>query len=84
MSEENQPSLFLSLVYSLNLTAMQQLGKNPDPMTGETKKELEQASLTVEMLEMLEEKTKNNLTTYENEFLNNIILKLHQLFAENQ
>ena len=43
-------------------TAMQDLGKIANPVTGEMKRDLEKAQQAVDMLEMLEEKTKGNLS----------------------
>ena len=70
---------FMSLVYSLSQTIMTQLGKIANPVTGKVDKNLAQAKATIDMLEMLKEKTKGNLsqteekmilTTLQNAYLN--------------
>ena len=54
--------LFIQLLYLMHHTAMQDLGKIANPVTGEVKRDLEKAQQAVDMLEMLEEKTKGNLS----------------------
>ena len=54
--------LFIQLLYLMHHTAMQELGKIANPVTGEVKRDLEKAQQAVDMLEMLEEKTKGNLS----------------------
>jgi hypothetical protein len=70
---------FMSLIYSLSQAIMSQLGKIANPVTGKLQKDLEQAKSTIDMLEMLKEKTKGNLipteekmvlTTLQNAYLN--------------
>jgi len=75
-NEKLYKSLFTSLVYTLNMTAMQQLGQVINPMTGRAEKDPEQANLTIEMLKMLAEKTRNNLAADEESFLKQIIDQL--------
>ena len=41
---------------------MQELGKIANPVTGEVKLDLEKAQQAIDMLEMLEEKTKGNIS----------------------
>jgi len=60
---------FMSLVYSLSQTIMSQLGKIANPVTGKVEKNLAQAKSTIDMLEMLKEKTKGNLTQTEEKMI---------------
>ena len=60
---------FMSLIYSLSQTIMVQLGKVANPATGKIEKNLVQAKATVDMLEMLKEKTKGNLTKTEEKMI---------------
>jgi hypothetical protein len=62
---EHQESLFLALAASLASTAWMQLGKVPHPLTGKVQRSLEHAQMTIDMLRMLKEKTKGNLTADE-------------------
>ncbi len=60
---------FMSLIYSLSQTIMVQLGKVANPATGKVEKNLIQAKATIDMLEMLKEKTKGNLTKTEEKMI---------------
>jgi len=57
MSENKQDQmnkvLFVNLVMMLGSSAMQQLGKLINPMTGKTEIDLEGAQITIDMLSML-------------------------------
>ena len=59
---EKYDQLFLQLLYLMHHTAMQELGKIANPVTGELKCDLEKAQQAIDMLEMLEEKTKGNIS----------------------
>ena len=58
---EKNDQLLLQLVYMLHTSAMQGLGKIADP-TGKLNKNLEYTSQTIDILDMLKEKTKGNTT----------------------
>ena len=59
---EKNEQLYLQLLYLMHHTAMQELGKVSNPVTGEVKCSLEKAQQAIDMLEMLKEKTKGNLS----------------------
>jgi len=71
--EEEQEDIpnyqFMSLVYSLSQTAMMQLGKITNPLSGKMERNIVQAKATIDMLEMFKEKTKGNLTKTEEKML---------------
>jgi hypothetical protein len=52
------------------------LGKIAHPMTGKTEKNLEQASFVIDLLAVLQEKTKGNLTDTEARLLDNVLRDL--------
>lgn len=52
---------FVNLVSALAASAMQQLGKLVNPLTGKTETNLQGAKATIDLLEMLREKTAGNL-----------------------
>jgi len=56
---------FMQFVSSLYSTCMFQLGKVINPMTGKIEKDLNGARATIELLRMLEAKTKGNLSDRE-------------------
>lgn len=68
--------LFLGLVHSFQAAAMQQMGKTVNPFTQEIERDLPQAQLSIDMLRMLEERTKGNLTSEESRFLAHVLREL--------
>jgi hypothetical protein len=58
------------------------LGKAPNPQTGQTSQELENARYFIDQLEMLEVKTKGNLTKPEAALLNQSLTSLRLAFVE--
>ena len=52
------------------------LGKIAHPMTGKTEKNLEQASFVIDLLAVLQEKTKGNVTDTEARLLDNVLRDL--------
>ncbi|CUU02353.1 protein of unknown function (DUF1844) [Candidatus Kryptobacter tengchongensis] len=80
-------SLFEQLVFILYTQGWEQLGKIPNPITGKIEKKLEEAKFTIDLLDMLKEKTKGNLTEDEIRFLEYSIsqLKINYFFeVENE
>ena len=59
---DKQDQLFSQLLYLLHHSAMQELGKISNPVNGEVNVNMKQAEQLVEMLKMLKEKTKGNLS----------------------
>ncbi len=59
---EKNDQLFMQLLYLIHHTAMQELGKISNPINGEFERNLEKAKQAIDMLEMLKEKTKGNLS----------------------
>jgi len=59
---EEEEVAFSSLVLMFHTSGLIALGQVADPITKETKKDLHQAKQTILALEMLERKTKGNLT----------------------
>ena len=71
--------LFLGLVQSFQMAAMQQLGKVPSPATEQIERDLPHAKLSINMLQMLKERTAGNLTMEEVRLLDHVLteLRLH-------
>ncbi len=74
--------LFANLIMMLSQSAMQQLGKLVNPMTGKTEVSLEGARMTIDMLEMIEAKTKGNLDAEEEKMLKDLLSNLHLNYVE--
>lgn len=73
---------FMSLIYSLSQTIMVQLGKIANPATGKVEKNLLQAKATIDMLEMLKEKTKGNLTQTEEKMILATLQNIYLNYAD--
>ncbi len=71
--------LFLGLVQSFQMAAMQQLGMVPSPATDQIERDLPHAKLSIDMLQMLKDRTAGNLTMEEVRFLDHVLteLRLH-------
>jgi hypothetical protein len=59
---EKNDQHFLQVIYLFHTSAMQALGKIKNPINGKIEKNLEQAKQSIEIIEMLKEKTVNNLS----------------------
>lgn len=72
---------FASFCYMLYEQALFHLGQYPDPTTGQSHLDLDQARLTIDILGMLEEKTTGNLTAEESAVLQEILANLRLGFV---
>jgi hypothetical protein len=72
---------FSTLVLSLASHAAMALGLEPHPSTGESQIELPMARFNIDLLIMLKDKTKSNLTTDEQKFLDAILGDLQMQFV---
>ena len=75
---------FFQLVLSLQMAAMQQMGKIASPLTGKVERNLVQAQASIEMLNMLSEKTKNNLSEDEKSLLDRILFELRMNYVDDK
>lgn len=80
--EEMMSALFAQLVMQQSNMAMLLLGKVPNPQTGETIRDIEAARLFIDQLEMLETKTKGNLSKEEEQLLKQSLMSLQMAFVE--
>jgi len=80
--DKNVNSQFLSLVIMLASACWQQMGKVPNPVSGKIEKELNHAQITLDLLLMLRDKTKGNLTPEEEQLISNTISDLQLNFAD--
>lgn len=79
--EEINP-LFLQIVLMFQTAAMQQMGKLINPLTQEVERNLEQAKFSIDILGLLEEKTKGNLTPLEEKLLKNALYELRMNYLD--
>ena len=71
---------FLNYIASISYQALIFMGENPNPITNEKQKNLKQAKLLLDTLEMLQYKTEGNLTQEEDSFLKNTFFELQNKF----
>ena len=73
---------FSTFIFSLSSSALFHFGEIPDPSSGTKKKNLPMAKHTIDILGMLEEKTKGNLTPDEEQLFTNILYDLRMLYVK--
>jgi len=72
------------LVSTFEMAAMQAMGKLPNPMTGKIQRELEQAQFSIDVLDMIKERSKGNLTEFEARYLENALGQLKLNFVDEK
>ena len=86
--KEAEPQLpeinFQTFVFSLNASALVQLGVMEDPASGKKEKNLQLAKQTIDMLSMLQEKTAGNLTKEEDDMLKYILYDLRIRYVKEK
>jgi hypothetical protein len=75
-------ALFTQLVLSFQAAAWQQMGKVQSIMTGKLERNLVMAKHSIDMLAMLEEKTKGNLTEDESKYLRHVLYELRMNYLD--
>ena len=81
-SESQLPAInFSTFIFSLNSSALVHLGLVEDPATGQKSKNIPVAKQTIDLLGMLEEKTKGNLTEDEEKLLKNILHDIRMMYV---
>lgn len=73
---------FSSFLLSLSTQAFVSLGEMKNPMTGETKIDLDATKQIIDIICMLQERTKGNLEPEETQLLENILYDLRLKFVE--
>ncbi len=82
MSEPKMEANFSMLTMSIASSAFMAMGLAPHPQTGESQKDREMAKFNIDLLLMLQEKTKNNLTDEEKKFLDSVVTDLQMKFLQ--
>ena len=78
-----EPSVsFTTFVMSLATTAAVHFGEIGDPVTGAKSVNLEAAGHMIDILAMLQEKTKGNLASDEQQFLDGVLYELRMRFID--
>ena len=82
MDEKNTAQLFMQLVMQNQQMAMISLGKVKNPVSDALDKNLEYAKLSIDILDMLAQKTKGNLSEYEEKLLAETVNQLKVFYVE--
>lgn len=77
-------ALFMIVVSQFREAALMMLGKAPHPASGKTERNLEAARFQIDILGMLEEKTRGNLSEVESVALESTLTELRILFVEER
>jgi PIN domain nuclease of toxin-antitoxin system len=80
--DDKNSQLFFSLIYTFQMQAMMQMGKLKNPMTEKVEKDMDAASMSIDMIEMLNSKTQNNLNDDEKRFVTQVLSDLKLNFVE--
>ncbi len=73
---------FAGFVLSLATTAAIHFGDLPDPASGQTSTNLEGAQQMIDILTLLDEKTRGNLTAQERQVLEQVLYELRMRFIQ--
>ncbi len=73
---------FSNFIFSLSTSALIHLGEIPDPISKESSKNLPMAKQTIDILGMLQEKTKGNLNSDEEALIQNILYDLRMRYVK--
>ncbi len=82
MSQPKMEANFSMLTMSIASSAVMSMGLAPNPQTNETQKDKDMARFNIDLLVMLQQKTKNNLTDEEKRFLNSVVTDLQMKFLQ--
>ena len=73
---------FSQFIFSLSTSALIQLGEVQDPFTQTREKNLPLAKQTIDLIAMLKEKTKGNLTPEEGKIIENLLYDLRMRYVK--
>lgn len=74
--------LFLHLVSMFQFAAMQQMGKMANPVSGKIERDLAQARMSIDMVEMLHAKSEGRRSAAESEFLDKVLFELRMNYVD--
>ena len=80
---EKNDQLFMQLLYMFHTSAMQGLGKIADP-TGQVSRNLEYVSQTIDLMTMLKEKTKGNISEDIEKVLDGMLSELRLNYVDEK
>ena len=82
-SEPRSPISFVAFIFSLASNAAVHFGDLPDPVTNEKRPaDLAAAAQLIDIIAMLEEKTRGNLTADERQMVDSVLYELRMRYLE--
>jgi len=81
---EYPPVNFANFVLSLSTSALYHFGDFPDPDSGQSRKNLAAAKQTIDILDMLRDKTKGNLDESEHQLIEGVLYELKMRFVKEK
>lgn len=82
MSEANAiEATFIQFIGGFAVQTLIHLGKMSNPISGETAVDLANAKYSIDIMGILQEKTRGNLTTDEDEYLSNLLRDLRMEYV---
>jgi len=85
-NKDKDQMLFTNLIIMFQTAAMQHLGKLKNPMTDKTERDIEQAKISIDILDMIQRKTEGNLEEYEKKLLKSVLheLRLNYVYERDK
>ena len=80
--EQKQQALFMQLVLMFQQAAWSHLGKVPNPMTQKIERDLEQARMSIDMIDMLKTRTQGNMSAEETDMLEHVLRELRLNYVD--
>lgn len=81
-SNRKDEALLVQLVLMFQAAAMQQMGKVQNPITDKVERNLEQARFSIDMLEMIQNRTRDSLAENEKKFLEHTLFELRMNYVD--
>lgn len=79
-----QKTMFLQLILQFQTAAMIGMGKIKNPVTDKIERDMEQARYAIDMLDMIKIRTKGNIDSDEEKFLEQILKDLKLNFVDEK
>ena len=79
---DNMQASFSILVMSIASSAAMSMGLSPNPQTNKIEKDKNMAKFNIDLLLILQEKTKKNLTDDEGKFLDSVVADLQMKYID--
>jgi hypothetical protein len=84
MEDDKTTQMFFSLIYSFQMQTWMSLGKIKSPVSDKLERDLNAAQTTIDVLDMLQIKTKGNLNEDESKFLEHVVAELKLNYVEEK